>query len=199
MPRISSSSLASRKTEILDDARECFIAYGYDGATVTRLEEATGKSRGAIFHHFHNKEELFLAVAHADLVEMAETAAEHGMIGMIRHILSSPDRAGWWGMRVEILRRVRNDPCFHTTWQIDQQALKTAVTERLVASQASGRVRSDVPSDTLYQVLDLLLEGVMTRLSTGVVTEQDVRSISQALDYVEKSLRVPGSTQSTGL
>ena len=31
-----------------------------------RLEEATGLSRGAIFHHFRDKDALFLALAEQD-------------------------------------------------------------------------------------------------------------------------------------
>ena len=44
-------------------ARGFFARFGYEGATVRRLEEATGLSRGAIFHHFRDKDSLFLAVA----------------------------------------------------------------------------------------------------------------------------------------
>lgn len=32
----------SRRAQILDGARRAFAQYGYDGATLTRLEEATG-------------------------------------------------------------------------------------------------------------------------------------------------------------
>ena len=41
-----------------------------------RLEETTGLSRGAIFHHFDDKDALFLALAHDDAAAMAATVAE---------------------------------------------------------------------------------------------------------------------------
>ena len=52
MPIVSDKELQRRRGEIIDAARACFARYGYEGATVARLEEATGKTRGAIFHHF---------------------------------------------------------------------------------------------------------------------------------------------------
>ncbi|TML22030.1 MAG: helix-turn-helix transcriptional regulator, partial [Actinobacteria bacterium] len=51
MPRVSQQQLDARRQEILAGARACFARYGYEGATVRRLEEETGLSRGAIFHH----------------------------------------------------------------------------------------------------------------------------------------------------
>ena len=62
MPKVSEEHLESRRAQILDGARRTFARYGYNGATVARLEEATGLSRGAIFHYFDDKEDLFLAI-----------------------------------------------------------------------------------------------------------------------------------------
>jgi TetR/AcrR family transcriptional regulator, transcriptional repressor of aconitase len=48
---VSDSHLAARRRQILDGAPACFAEYGYDKATVRRLEQTIGLSRGAIFHH----------------------------------------------------------------------------------------------------------------------------------------------------
>ena len=52
MPIISDEELNRRRHDILVGARKCFADHGYEGATVRLLEEATGKSRGAIFRCF---------------------------------------------------------------------------------------------------------------------------------------------------
>ena len=52
MPVVSSSELSQRRQEILDGARRCFAEHGYEGATVRRLEETIGKSRGGDFSSF---------------------------------------------------------------------------------------------------------------------------------------------------
>src|SRR5882762_2577885 len=78
MPRVSQDHLEARRRQILDGARACFARHGYEGATVRRLEEEIRLSRGAIFHHFRDKESLFLAVAEDDAAAMVETVARNG-------------------------------------------------------------------------------------------------------------------------
>src|SRR5260221_13135046 len=99
MPRVSQDQLDARRFEILAGARACFARYGYEGATVRRLEEETGLSRGAIFHHFRDKDSLFLAVAEDDTATMVQTVAEHGLVQVMRDLLarahSAEDVPGW--------------------------------------------------------------------------------------------------------
>src|SRR5512147_1941926 len=98
MPRVSQDHLQARRRDILAAARSCFARYGYEGATVRRLEEATGLSRGAIFHHFRDKESLFLAVAEDDAAAMVTTVARNGLVQVMRDLLAravSPDTTGW--------------------------------------------------------------------------------------------------------
>src|SRR3569833_347889 len=45
MPRVSQDHLDARRRQILDGSRVCFARYGYEGATVRRLEEPTGLPR----------------------------------------------------------------------------------------------------------------------------------------------------------
>ncbi|AGP30780.1 TetR/AcrR family transcriptional regulator [Corynebacterium terpenotabidum] len=185
MPKVSDSDLSERRAEILGAARQCFVTYGYDGATVSRLEKATGKSRGAIFHHFRNKETLFRAVAHRDMLRMTELASSRGMIGLIRYIIDEPDLADWWSLRVEITRRVRSDRELFDAWEADQSSLREAVTLRLTEQRDSGRLRTDIDLETTIQLLELTLEGVMSHLASDRVSDR----LPAALDLVEESLR----------
>ena len=47
---------------LLDAAEEVFAARGFDGASLDEIADSAGYTRGAIYKHFPNKEELFLAV-----------------------------------------------------------------------------------------------------------------------------------------
>ncbi|MCX6492780.1 MAG: helix-turn-helix domain containing protein, partial [Rhodococcus sp.] len=116
MPKVSEDHLAARRSEILDGARKCFGEFGYEGATVRRLEEATGLSRGAIFHHFKDKDGLFLALAQEDARRMAEVAATQGLVQVMRDMLAQPEQFEWLGTRLEITRRLRTDADFRTSW-----------------------------------------------------------------------------------
>jgi AcrR family transcriptional regulator len=56
---------ASTRTRIIAAARRLFAASGYDGTSTESVLEATKLSRGALYHHFENKEALFTAVLEA--------------------------------------------------------------------------------------------------------------------------------------
>src|ERR1700759_3500286 len=120
IPRVSQDHLDARRRQILDGSRACFARYGYEGATVRRLEEATGLSRGAIFHHFRDKESLFLALAEDDAQQMADVVAEQGLVQVMRDLLAHPSAgrhpADWLGTRLEVSRRLRTDPDFRARW-----------------------------------------------------------------------------------
>ena len=68
--------------KILDTAERLFIEKGYDRASLQEIIDETGLSKGAIYHHFTSKEDIFYSVC---------------------------DRIGQ--RNGEILSKVRDDPC----------------------------------------------------------------------------------------
>ena len=185
MPRVSDQDLASRRSEILDGARTCFAEFGYDGATVSRLEKATGKSRGAIFHHFGSKEGLFLAIAEQDADRMADVTSASGLVEVMRDIVAHPDKYGWLATRLEIMRRVRTDDEFRHVWLENQHHLDTAVLNRLVETATQGTLRDDYSAETIQQFLELILDGIIVRMSSG----RSMDNFNNVLDLVEDSVR----------
>lgn len=131
MPRVTDDHLAARRRQILDGARRCFAEYGYEKATVRRLEHTIGLSRGAIFHHFRDKDTLFFELAREDAERMADVAAREGLIQVMRDLLAAPDQFDWLVTRQEIARKLRNDPAFHQGWAERSAELSAATTERL--------------------------------------------------------------------
>ncbi len=47
---------------ILDTAERLFVEKGYDAASLQDIIDATGLSKGAIYHHFASKEDIFYSV-----------------------------------------------------------------------------------------------------------------------------------------
>src|SRR5690349_5506869 len=47
---------------LVDAAAEVFVRRGFDAASLDEIAETAGFTRGAIYKHFDNKEDLFLAV-----------------------------------------------------------------------------------------------------------------------------------------
>jgi TetR/AcrR family transcriptional regulator, transcriptional repressor of aconitase len=185
MPRVSQQQLDARRKEILAGARACFARYGYEGATVRRLEEEIGLSRGAIFHHFRDKDSLFLAVAEDDTAAMVATVAEYGLVQVMRDLLGNPDVSGWLGTQLELSRRLRTDPDFATRWAARSAAIATATRERLRRQRQAGVLREDVDVDTLAAFLELAYDGLVLRLATG----QPADDLGPVLDLVEEAVR----------
>jgi len=52
----------SKKNAILLAATDLFSQKGYNGASMAELSRMTGAAGGTIFHHFKNKEDLFLNI-----------------------------------------------------------------------------------------------------------------------------------------
>jgi AcrR family transcriptional regulator len=57
-------------------ARELFGERGYDGTSIGAVLEAAGVARGALYHHFATKEELFDAVLDREVARVAAKAAD---------------------------------------------------------------------------------------------------------------------------
>jgi AcrR family transcriptional regulator len=188
VPRVSQDQLDARRREILAGARACFARHGYEGATVRRLEEETGLSRGAIFHHFRDKESLFLAVAEDDAAAMVETVARNGLVQVMRDLLdraAAPETTGWLGTQLEVSRRLRTDPEFARRWAARAEAVSHATRERLARQREAGVLREDVPIPVLAQFLELAYDGLVLHLATGRPTEQ----LGPVLDLIEAAVR----------
>jgi AcrR family transcriptional regulator len=190
VPKVSEDHLLARRRQILDGARRCFAEFGYEGATVRRLEDATALSRGAIFHHFKDKDGLFLALAQEDATRMADVAAEQGLVQVMRDMLAQPDQFDWLATRVEISRRLRTDPAFAKEWSRRGEELTEATVARLERQKEAGRLRDDLPTDVLVGYLDLVLDGLIARIASGHGGE----NLSAVLDLVEDSVRAQRSS-----
>jgi AcrR family transcriptional regulator len=58
------------REKILEKARSMFIRQGYHGLSMREISEALGVSKAALYYHFKDKEELFLAILETSLDEM---------------------------------------------------------------------------------------------------------------------------------
>lgn len=142
-------------------------------------------SRGAIFHHFRDKDALFLALAEDDSLRMADTVADQGLVQVMRDVLAHPERFEWLGTRLEMTRRLRTDADFRRRWAERSEELSAATNARLRRQKAAGRLRDDVTGEVLQDYLELVLDGLVSRVSGGY----DTANLSRVLDLVEESVR----------
>jgi AcrR family transcriptional regulator len=176
VPKVTQEHLDSRRAEILDGARTAFAQYGYEGATVARLEEEIGLSRGAIFHYFGSKRDLFVQLSLEENRRYVDLIVERGFDDAIRSMASeNPD---WIGVLLEIQARLRHDAEFVRTLEA-----ATDDRDRLVAwlreAQARGEFRQDVDFLDIGRFASIVLNGLALRVAGG--DETDVEPLIRLL------------------
>jgi AcrR family transcriptional regulator len=166
MPKISEEAKEKRREHILAGARRCFARHGYQGATVVKLEQEIGLSRGAIFNWFATKEDLFLELATRDNNRINAIWIERGLEPTIRAILEEdPD---WLGVYLDVVHRLRTDPSFRERW--DQRAPKeqeSRIVTRMKNEQAAGELRADVDPEEIGKFLGVVFDGLAVQRAAG--------------------------------
>jgi AcrR family transcriptional regulator len=80
---------AATRGALLGAARELFAAEGYSGVSTGELVRRAGVTRGALYHHFEDKRDLFRA-----LVEELEGELEGVVLGVARRVHERGGDAG---------------------------------------------------------------------------------------------------------
>jgi TetR/AcrR family transcriptional regulator, transcriptional repressor of aconitase len=164
MPKVSDDHKERRRAQILEAARGCFARHGYEGATVAKLEEATGLSRGAIFNYFENKQALFVELALESSLRLTDLWLEHGHRALFEELLKEdPD---WLAVQLEAVRRIRTDPEFKRQLAAHERELEKTRPARLERLQALG-VRQDFRLDDIALFLSVVANGIALQISTG--------------------------------
>ena len=159
MPRVSQDYLEAQRAELLDGARRCFARFGYEEATVVRLEEATGRSRGAIFHHFPTKLDLFLAVLEQD----AEREAAQWASGSVADVLAglTEEDPDWATVVVEQSRRRRTDPQFRDRWSRRTDLVRAALAALVARERAAGHLAPAISDEAAARFISVVGDGLL--------------------------------------
>lgn len=166
MPKLSEADKELRRRRVLDGARRCFARHGYEGATVVRLEEEIGLSRGAIFNWFGSKQELFLALAAEDNARLHRLFAADGVEALLDAILR--DDPDWLAVYHEFGRLLRSDAELRERWkELSPEGARQRTLEWIAAGQAEGRLRSDVRPEEVGRFVGVIVDGVVVQRALG--------------------------------
>jgi AcrR family transcriptional regulator len=177
MPKVTPEHLEARRAEILEGARRTFAEHGYEGATVARLEEATGLSRGAIFHYFENKNDLFVELAMEMNTRFGDILLEHGLDEAFRAL--TRENPEWLAVLIETESRMRHDEDFVRRLEAKSADAAPRIQEWFERQQAEGKLRQDVPALEIGRFTTSLLNGLALRVAGG--DPFDIESILRLL------------------
>lgn len=177
MPKVSTEHKQRRREEILEGAQRVFARHGYEGATVSRLEEETGLSRGAIFSYFENKQALFVALVRRSSDRFVEIWLERGYRSLLEAI--AHEDPAWLSVQFEAARRVRTDERFREQIARLEEDMKAERESRL--ARLRGVTRDDIPIEVIAQFLGTLANGV----AFARVTDDAMPDLAQLMALIE--------------
>lgn len=167
-PRFHALSDA-RRAAILDAAFDEFAAHGFVSASLNRIIEAAGISKGSLYYYFDGKEDLY---AHVIRVHLEQMIADSGPFP----VPPASDPEGFWATIEEYCRRLAYALAASPRlagllrdWLADAGAPEMDAARRdaereavpwiaqaIAAGQSAGAVRTDVPDDLLMAVVGAL-------------------------------------------
>jgi AcrR family transcriptional regulator len=204
MPRPRFSKLAASQQDlILDAALREFAVNGFSDASLNRIIDAAGISKGSMYYYFDSKEDLYAHVIRDQLERLVEREGPFPVpavgdpdeywalitadyLRLMRALLSSPEAAalfrGWLGSATS--------PSLQAAQQEAEQAVLPWVMRTLSAGQQIGAVRTDLPNDLLIAVAMGMGQAVdVWLIGTTVSDEVDLEgAVSTLIDMMRRAL-----------
>jgi AcrR family transcriptional regulator len=185
---------AATRTRIVAVAVDMFTARGFRGTTIEAVQEEARVSRGALYHHFANKEVLFEAVyetVEEDTAQAIAAAAENAPEAPLRAGCAAwLDRAGDPEVRQITLL---DGPAVigWDRWSTTEDRRGLGMLRRAFAREAElGRLDPDLVEPVAHMVLAALIElGLMISRSEHPAATQ--RLARAALDHLLARLLGP--------
>lgn len=187
---------ASTRAALIAAARRLFAEKGYHGTSTNEVVDATGLTRGALYHHFTDKEALFEAVfrqVEGDLAESAGRAVRkldadpwnqllEGLAAFLQIIAANPDM-----QRIMLL----DGPAVFgwTKWRsIGSEYSLGHLEAALQRSIDAGIIRDQPINPLAYLVLAALYEAALL-IANAKSPEPTRTQVTQALRTLVSGLR----------
>ncbi len=174
---------ASTRERILSEGAQLFVARGYHGVSMREVAAAVGVTKPALYHHYADKEALFLAILNGALAGLAGvTEASKQQVGLRAQLyalihallISAPQQRVGLQLAGELKhispdRRADFEQRYRKLWMGGLSEMMNGAAER-------GEVRADLPSPVLTRAL----LGLLYPLVSGAPTP-DPEGTAQAL------------------
>jgi AcrR family transcriptional regulator len=90
-PEPTADQESTKRRQIIEGARQVFMAQGFDAASMNEVARAAGVSKGTLYVYFQNKEQLFEAIVGNECREQGERiftldAEDHDIEGVLTRL-----------------------------------------------------------------------------------------------------------------
>ncbi|MGK8506326.1 TetR/AcrR family transcriptional regulator [Nocardia asiatica] len=176
---------AETRNRLLTAAYEAFAEEGFGRATVERVCERAGFTRGAFYSNFSSLDELFLAMweqrstamltqASAILDEIAAEGTDDVRTAVERLERAVPVDEGWYRITAEFTAHALRTPALRRVMAAREEAIVAALMPTIVAALARGG-RAVPDPEAFGQALIAVHDGT----SVQVLMEPDSRAVRE--------------------
>jgi len=194
--------MSETREYIIDQAYGLFLSRSYEAVSISEISKAIGLTKGALYHHFRNKEELFMAVIDKN-VKMDALDFEPENITLLNYIdlcqknaqdivfhTFSPNPAYMsYNLLALFIDAFRHYPGFaenKESWIQSEIAKNKKVLDRAIAR---GEIRSEINSSVMAEIFFTISTGVARSLiHTNMNQELAIRQLKNQLEELYKLL-----------
>jgi AcrR family transcriptional regulator len=148
---------------ILAAAREVFARDGFHGATLERVAEAAGFTKGAVYSAFDSKADLFLAVYEA---RVAERVARADMAVEDWRRIMRTERS-WTAALTEFWVHASRDPALRDRFAAAHRSWRRALGDMIAAAAAAEGRTFAMPPEKVAVAMMALGNGLALELMLG--------------------------------
>ena len=180
-------SQARTRARLLDVARTTFLRDGYAAASLEKVADAAGFSRGAVYSNFRNKDELCQAVLDGIRIERAREIVEIVQAGSMDERLRLFDAwaeevvgdPGWARLELEFGVQVSTDEALRANLAGSIDQLTRVVAGGLAMIENTGAIHPRMPADQV--AVALLSLGVGLGLFRSIHPELPTAALTNTL------------------
>ncbi len=193
---LSKSEARKRETheKLLDAARQAFAQYGYERASVNQIIDLANSSKGAFYHHFESKEQIFLELMDQRLEAQREAlrgAVLTGKVGGLEDLLALSVDTGfnvyqnkdWAPLYMEFWSYATRNEALRVRMAEMYQKWRSYLSDLILEAQQAGAISREVNAPKTAGMIIAIFEGMQLQL----LMEEDVLS---PLDIVKLLLRM---------
>lgn len=177
--------------QVLEGAREVFMAHGFEGASVDEIARAAGVSKATLYSYFPDKRLLFAEVARIESERQArQSLAEIDMTAPPAEVLYQAGNRLLCFITSEFGQQVIGLCTAESTrfpelgclfYDSGPGLIREHFREYLAAAAAAGRLNIDDPLLAADQFAELCKARIFTRIMCGVQREFDPEEIEKIL------------------
>lgn len=197
------ANMDEMKEHIVDKAYTLFLSRSYEAVSIYEISKAIGFTKGALYHHFINKQELFKAVIdkYVVLIELSESSKEKTIDLLIDEMVAKAEKniQSIFGEKPKylpinhlalIIDAFRHYPKFASVKLSYVNSQIEIIKSAMANGVAKGELRNNINIDYMARSFFSICLGLTTIILDNETQEKAVESLKMQLQEFHKLLRI---------